>query len=68
MKTGANLSPKAYKVLCVLRVVVAVSSLVCGGVYAYFSEYVLSACFFITFVGTAYNAWLFYKTLKQQPK
>lgn len=54
--------------LFVLSVVVAVSSLVCGGVYAYFGEYVLSACFFITFVGTAYNAWLFYKTLKQQPK
>lgn len=59
-----DLSPKTYRILFVCNVVVAVCTLVIGGVDVYFKEWVPAACMFVVFAAAAYNVYLFYDKMK----
>jgi len=54
-----DLSPKTYRVLFVLNIVVAVCSLVIGFFDVYFKEWVPAACMFIICAFAAYNVYTF---------
>lgn len=60
MKRPKNdLSPKTYKILYYLNIVVSVCCLVIGGIDVYFHEWTGAACMFLIFAFAVYNAYTF---------
>ena len=65
MKPKSDLSPRTYKLLFILNVVVAACCVIIGGFDVYFHEWVPAVCMYVIFAFAAYNAYLFYDRTKK---
>jgi len=59
-----DLSPKTYRILLIVNVVVCVCALVIGVFDVYYSDWIPAACMLIIFVASVYNIYSFYNKLK----